>query len=561
MMDLAHCLHGKDSGFLAIVASLWEIKGSDIPSEGAAGREALGRMVEAMCDPETVSRVVTALPDESRHALEELAASGGMIPWPQFTRQHGQVREMGAARRDRERPHLEPISPSEVLWYRALLHRIFLDTPNGPQEFACIPSDLLPLLPEPSLPAGAPPGYAASAAERQAHISTNDRILDHACTLLAALRLGLASDSPEFLAGAWNTSAFAPTFSELQALLQAASLIEPSSRLPYPEPARRFLEMPRPAALAHLVRAWMHSAEFNELRMVPGLACEGDWKNNPLQARYAVLDLLEQIPQGTWWSLTGLIESIHHSNPDFQRHAGDYDSWFIRDTLTGEFLRGFESWHRVEGSLIRYMIGGPLHWLGLVDLAAPAADLPASAFRLSHWSRALFSGALPDGLETEDETFLVSSDARLRIPRLVPRIARYQAARFCTWEKADEEVYAYRITPASLIRARQQNLRVSHLLTLLRRSALTVPPSLARALLRWEENGVEAHLERVLVLRLRSPEMLQALRRSRAARFLGELLGPTAVVVKTSAQDKVLSVLAELGYLVDAEWVEPKTQH
>ena len=51
------------------------------------------------------------------------------------------------------------------------------------------------------------------------------------------------------------------------------------------------------------------------------------------------------------------------------------------------------------------------------------------------------------------------------------------------------------------------------------------------------------------MLRLSSPEILQALRSSRAARFLGETLGPAAVAVKPNAGEKVLAVLAELGYL------------
>jgi hypothetical protein len=109
--------------------------------------------------------------------------------------------------------------------------------------------------------------------------------------------------------------------------------------------------------------------------------------------------------------------------------------------------------------------------------------------------------------------------------------------------------YAYRLTPASLEKARQQGLRINHLLALLRKHASAVPPSLVKALERWEENGTEARLEQVLVLRLRSPELLQMLRRSRAARFLEEPLSSTAVIVKPGAWEKVLAVLAELGYL------------
>ena len=159
------------------------------------------------------------------------------------------------------------------------------------------------------------------------------------------------------------------------------------------------------------------------------------------------------------------------------------------------------------------------------------------------------NGAPPDGLDQEDEPFLISSDARIRAPRLVPRAARYQLARFSEWEREDEEAYLYRLTPGSLERARGQGLRVIHLLTLLRRYALAVPPALESALERWQKTGSEARIDRVTVLRVRSPEMLQAVMASRAARFLGEPLGPTAITIHAEAGDKVLAVLAEMGYL------------
>jgi hypothetical protein len=141
---------------------------------------------------------------------------------------------------------------------------------------------------------------------------------------------------------------------------------------------------------------------------------------------------------------------------------------------------------------------------------------------------------------------------------LVPRVVRYQLARLSTWENVTQDAYAYRLTPASLERARLQGLHINHLLTLLRRSALVIPPILIKALEKWETNGVEARFERALILHVRSPELLQMLRASRAARFLGEQLGPTTIIVKTSARDKVLAVLAELGYLGEAEPQESK---
>jgi len=387
-------------------------------------------------------------------------------------------------------------------------------------------------------------------------IPATDRLLDHACTLLAALRLGMPPDSIEFSRASWDKAdPTAPSPEILRSLLVAAELVNASSGLPHPENTRLFLENPRAKALALLARLWQHSPLFNELRLMPTLSFEGEWQNDPLRARSAILEMLARLPRKPWWSLPAFITSVKRQQPDFQRPAGDYDSWFIRDQ-SGEYLRGFEHWEAVDGALVRFLICGPMHWLGILDLAAPAEDAPPTAFRFSRWAEALLSGAPPEGLEAEDDTFLISSDARLRLPRLVPRAARYQVARFCSWESAHTDGYAYRITAASLRRGRQQSLRLSHLLVLLRRYALTVPPSVVRALERWDEHGSEARLERLLVLRLRSPEMVQALRASRAARYLGDPLGPTAVIVKPEAAEKVLAVLVEMGIMGEMEEVE-----
>jgi hypothetical protein len=87
------------------------------------------------------------------------------------------------------------------------------------------------------------------------------------------------------------------------------------------------------------------------------------------------------------------------------------------------------------------------------------------------------------------------------------------------------------------------------LLALLSTHADPVPPSLVKALERWDQHGGQARMEHALVLRVTSPEILQELRASRAARFLGDPLGPTAVIVRPGAREKVLAALAEMGYL------------
>jgi hypothetical protein len=540
MPDLKQSLLSHDFGHLLIIAEHWGVELGVSES-----KTALPILVENLLGVDLLVETIETLPTEAKKAIDTMQAKKGRLPWSQFTRRFGEVREMGPGRRDRERPDRTPASPAEVLWYRGLVGRAFFDTARGTEEFAYIPDDLLALLSSdsgepnrsqteiPSLPLGRP----ATASERTHLIPATDRILDHACTLLAALRVGITPPSFE---------PFDPDF--IHALLQIVELLAPD-HLPEPEATRTFLESPRGSALLQLVEAWINSPEVNDLHHIPGLLPEGEWTNDPLTTRHFILQLLLGIPGDTWWSLSSFQADVRQRHPDFQRPAGDYDSWFLRDEASGDFLRGFEHWDDVDGALIRYLISGPLHWLGILDLAASEETAPVTAFRFSGWAARLLAGAPPQGLPEELSKIHVRSDGRVSVPALAPRAIRYQLARFCQWEDETPHEYRYRLIPSSLKRARKQGLRVGHLLSILRRHADAIPPNIVTALNHWNERGSDAQIQQTLVLKVGSPEILQILRSSRAARFLGEPLGPAAVIVKPGAGEKVLAALVELGYL------------
>lgn len=542
---LTQNLQDQDLGFLQIVAELWGVE-LNAP-DARQGRAAL---TTALSDPLLVEEIVDSLPAEAIKALSDLCTHDGRLPWALFIRRYGEVRRFGPARRDREKPYREPSSVAEMLWYRAFVGRTFFDTPTGPQEFAYIPLDLYEQLPLLTLPEEVSLGRPASPGEQVAIWRAQDRILDHACTLLAAIRTGLPAEEISALSTGWNLPGAGYPLKEqaLRQLLVAAQLLDEMGR-PEPEKTRLFLETSRPEALTWLVRNWLPSVKFNELHLIPGLVCEGDWQNDPRLARQSILAFTSDLPQATWWHLPSFITGVHSIHPDYQRPGGDYDSWFIRDEASGEFLRGFADWDRVDGELIRFLITGPFFWLGLTELAASGEDQQPVAFRLSVWSQNLLQGRPPSGLPAEDETIVVRSDGRMLIKRLAPRAVRYQAARFCEWEGEKDGTYHFRLTPASLERARQNGLRLEHLYLLLQKHSGGIPAGIKAALKRWETYGTELRLEQLTVLRTSSPEVMQTIRNSRAARFLGDPLGPTAVAVNPGAVEKVLAIVNELGFL------------
>jgi hypothetical protein len=574
MPDLLHSLQSRDLGHLRIVASLWGVELASVEMDAA-----LTDLVAALLDPPLVGEIVDALSAEALSALEALAEEGGRIPWATFIRRFGEIREIGPGRRDRKQPYLQPISAAETLFYRALLARAFFDTPNGPQEFGYIPDDLLLLIHHEesfgcsqdkhgehrekmrkasvdsvlSVIKNEPLGRPASPKERPHIIPANDRILDDACTLLAALRMGLTPpETPipvrvvtEFLSAAkiiLSSPRGGGTGGEGQP--RSPSRRGAGGEVLQVEAIKSFLEMPRAEALSMLAEAWKNSETFNELRLLPGLVCEGEWTNSPLVTRQLLISFMSNIPKNHWWSLPAFVRAVKEKYPDFQRPAGDYDSWFIRRADSETYLRGFDHWDDVDGALIRYLISGPLFWLGMVELATPADREIVTAFRpTSHVT-------CPASLETGK--LQISSQGKITIPRSLPHAARYQISRFCKWEEEKPDEYRYRVSTRSLKKAQEQGLKVSQLLNLLAKNAAAeIPPAFVKALKRWEINGTEARIENPVVLRVNRPEVLEELRKSKAGRFLGEMLGPTTVIVKTGAQTKVLAALAEMGLLAE----------
>lgn len=541
MPDLFHSLLKQDIGHLRIIAELWGIELTSAAAEGA-----LEELCASLLDPNLLAEIRASLPPEADSALAFLIHTGGRIPWATFTRKYGDIREAGAGKRDREKPYLHPVSAAEVLYYRGLLARAFFDTQKGSQEFAYIPDDLLALMQtateEPSAktaaPSSEPLGRPASPGERGRELPASDSILDDAVTLLAALRLGMeppATNVPHLI---------------LRAFLQAANILDDKGT-PQPEAVRQFLEAPRPQALQRLQEAWQASETFNELKLVPSLVCEGEWNNQSLETREFLLNLLGEIPPGKWWSLGAFLRGIKQNYPDFQRPAGDYDSWFIKRAADGVYLRGFAHWDEVDGALVKFFITGILHWLGEVDLSIAEGAAEPTAFRL----RSHVENQRSDiRLSTFDETgkIKVLSNGRIDMERTTPRVVRYQISRFCEWEEPQADVYRYRITVRSLAKAKEQGLQAAHLLVLLsKHSDAGVPPSLVKALKRWDVHGTEARVETQVVLRVSSPQVLEEMRKSKAAKFLGEMLSPTAVIVKSGAIQKVMETMTELGLLLD----------
>jgi hypothetical protein len=253
-----------------------------------------------------------------------------------------------------------------------------------------------------------------------------------------------------------------------------------------------------------------------------------------------------------WWDLGAFVLGIREIEPGFQRPGGDFHAWYLQEAGAGRFLRGFEAWHDVEGRLIRFMVDGPLHWLGACDLGSNDTG-KTTAFRRTPLSGAIW-GAEPEDVATESmEPISLYPDGRIVAPSSASRAHRYQVSRVAAWMGFSHQAYEFRLTPSSLKAADAQGLGTRHILAILEAATGRRPgPALTQAIERAITRGPEARLERSLILRVSSPRLLQTLRADRTcARLLGESLGSNAIRVDPRDWPRLCAAAARLGILLE----------
>lgn len=485
------------------------------------------------------------LPAPARSVLESVQRAGGRLRWEQLERRFGPLREMGAGRRDRLKPWRDPASPLEMLWYRGLLGRAFGDTPSGPLEFGFIPTDLAELLPQPEAALEAPPGEPAPKPRKFA--PAQSYAVDDATTLLAELRRGpgrARSDGPVLepeRRQALQGYLLQPETLDLLLALVGGLLGEPAR-------VKQFLTGTRGQAQAWLQRAWRDSVVWNDLERLGSLQIAGsDWPNDPIASRHAALDCLGRVPPDTWWSMAGFVEAVHRDTPDFLRPAGGFESWYLQRADSGEFLIGFAHWEAVEGAYLRYLIDGPMRWLGGTELSDDG-----ERFRIAATAGPLFGDQAAPQLDESPGATQVRADGGIRVARGADRSLRYQIARFAEWEGADAGAYRYRLSAVALQRAAQHGLTAAHALSVLSQAAGDrLPAGPARALERFGANGPEAALRRELVLEVGQDQVLDQLARHRSTRrMIQTRLGPTRAVVLEKDWQPLAAAALKLGLLI-----------
>ena len=541
---------------LSVIAERW---GVELPR--GSRRERAAALARRMTAPEQIGAVWERLGEAEHRALGDLLAEGGRLPWQTFIRFWGEVRTMGPARLERERPWEDPISPAEALWYWGLVFQDLEEGPAGLVEVAVVPGELSPYLPAPPPPVVQPTPCPPPPIVHPA----DDSLLDDACTLLAYLQSCRLRPGPE---GEWPARDEArllrrfrddrpDRFGFLRHLAHRLGWLrtdEAGHLRPDPETVIGWLRAFPWEQRRSMAQAWREDPTWNDLWHVPTLRPDdtGSWRNNPLLAREAVLRHLGACRPDTWYALGAFIAAVKEIDPDFQRPDGDYSTWYIRDATTGQYLSGFESWDAVEGALIRYLITGPLSWLGLVDLGAEREGGPPTVFRLSP-DGAAFLGKADPPVRPEPPPLVVRPDLTILAPA-GRRYERFQLSRVADWVRTGDP-YLYRITPTSLERARRQRIPLERIVAFFEEATEgRVPRTFKPALARWARQGAEVRLTQGVLLRVRDEGLLRELTTAPATRrYIREVLGPTAALVAPGDWPRLAQALVERGVLPDVE--------
>jgi len=561
MRSLRQCLLDADLSHLRVIARFWGVEPTP-----KRQRELALLLTQKMPEREAVLRSWRALPEDQRTALESLLAAGGRAPRRVLARRWGDIHPVGPGRMERERPWRNPGSPLEGLWYSGFIFRAFAAEDEGSHEELFVPQEVMIHL-------QAKPASTASPAIEPAGrpavvLAAEDALLDDACTLLSYVQNHRLRPEPQL---GWPdhherqlvARLRAPNSTRLALLRHVAASLgwlqtaESGHLRLDPGPVTTWLKQRAGLQRATLAAAWLDDAEWNDLRHVPGLAVDetGAWHNDPLRARRAIQRHLSACEAGTWYGIADFVAAIKDADPDFQRPDGDYSSWYIRDFYSGHYLSGFECWDRVEGALVRFLITGPLDWLGLVELGLEGDSCAPTSFRLTEAGAEFISGGEPPP-DPPAPRPVARPDLTIEIPAS-RRYERFQLGRVADWARSGER-YAYRISGGSLQRAKQQGISVKRVLEFLREATeQPLPHSVEQAVKAWEKSGSQARLEQLIVLRLADEKLMERILATPSTRNLvQERIGPSAALVRKRDWKRLVTALAEMGLLSDVVGID-----
>jgi len=526
---------------IEMIAEQWGIEDDIDPKKNVRKQ-----LVDLLDNRNLFLDIIYALPSHEKTALQFVLDEGGKISASQFSRAYGVIREMGAAVREKDRPDRSPASVAENLFFKGIIGLSFFNEGDEVKEYYFLPEEFIKFLKsiqdDPSQIVTLP----ALSKENISHIlSASDKILDQICSLLAALRGSVPSN---------ETSRFIPLplFRFLSALFQTQGITDKDSAILDASKIKDFLTSDRSTVFSNICLSWMKDELINELKLLPDIIFEGNWKNDPIKTRGGLLEIIAKLPPKKWYRIPDFIDWMHQKHPDFQRSGGEYNTWFIKDAANDAYLNGFENWQRVEGKLLHYFITGPLFWLGILDLAVIEEGEQPFAFRKSKWANKLLEKK-PVRYETHEiSECVLRKNGVILLPINSQRELHYQIARFCVWEETQRKHYRYRVSLTALRRAEAQRISISQIKILFKKYAKKpIPRNILAALDRWNKDQSQIRLEKQIIIQVDSPDILDQIEKSPGKRYISERINATTAIISPNNLYRLEDTLMEMGYFAE----------
>jgi len=288
----------------------------------------------------------------------------------------------------------------------------------------------------------------------------------------------------------------------IRLLLMKLGLLQERNHVLYAVSAEAFFSLPLVERARHCYHLYLDTPLWNEMlylsevNLRPGPAPLDPAHEEVVHARQAVAERLRYEQTGVWRDLAAFIAHTKLYVPYllFPRQFGSraerysYGSnpygWDFR--LRRGWLTHREGWHMIEGGFIRTVVGGPLHWLGLLELDR---EENPSAFRLSPGARVIMSSA---PLETSQETWgrlIVQPNFELVALAPVSEALLVKLDRFADRIRL-EHIAQYRLTKSSVTRALPYGLHAQEILKVLEHAAGSeIPQNVHYSLVEWERQA------------------------------------------------------------------------
>lgn len=487
-----------------------EVRSASADASGSR-HEFEAQLAEELVSPASVHNVREELIEDSAEvesALNALVAANGEIPESQFTRDFGVLEIMGEDRLRKEMPWLEARSVSEILYYNGLIGLRIQGLGPEARRVVYMPSDVMAQMPLPSMdedevPLAIEPTRPPS---DNTLVQMQDLLLNDLGSVLGYvleknLRLQEQALHPEDDAGLTERLLVPPDTPLFQVrkrlLLHITRRLGLLKRVQGAEDGplltlngnqvHRFLRLDRNAQRTAMWSAWKDSGQWNDLCQTPTLVCHNEerWKNSPLGTRETFLPLCRSLRIGSWYRVEDLVAAVHDRVPDFQRPGGDYNSWYVWNQTQGAYVRGFENWDLVDGELVRFLLLGPLSWLGTMQQDVDFHTGQPRAVALTRIGAIWLGADLEFPPVAERPLVDFQDDFTLLVPFALSMQLRFRIGRFAMWQASGESHHQYQINQRSLERAMEAGITGDRILEALKGMSRQVPGRLERGIRKY----------------------------------------------------------------------------